>query len=55
MNESKKTLVCCECGGTDIMGRFWVGLNDNIVGEPCDDDAWCEDCQAEVSLETKED
>lgn len=44
----KNTLVCNECGGTNIQITAWVDPNTNeYIGECGTDneDKWCEDCQ----------
>jgi Zn finger protein HypA/HybF involved in hydrogenase expression len=51
--EPKEYLVCTECGSKNVQVKAWVCPNDNnsYAGE-CDDDAWCEDCDEHVSLES---
>jgi len=51
----KGTLVCRDCGGSNVQCLDWVDANTNeIIGgvEPSNDETWCEDCETHPGLTT---
>ena len=50
------TIVCAQCGGTNIAVRAWVDANTNEYLSDCDGlEAYCEDCGCLVVYTTRSD
>lgn len=62
MSKKKKkiklgTLVCSNCGGSNVQIKAWVDANTHevieIIGSDGDkEDNWCSDCESHVHLTT---
>ena len=49
-----ETIVCSECGSTNVETKAWVDANTDEVLDSCSDgdieDNWCRDCEKHVEL-----
>lgn len=56
MKKTNNTLVCQECGGTNIHIKAWVDANTLEYVDGCSDgdteDNWCEDCGDHLNIIT---